>query len=177
MSCDLTAGRAELCKDQVGGLKAMYLINYADITSVTLDADEQIDAITGATTINAFKYELKGQNNLEQTVSTSRDHGTTTVEQTLTAVLKSQNTTTHKELKMLSYGRPRVIVEDYNGNYFFMGQENGCELTTMAISTGTAMADLSGYTLTLSAMERTPAPFMDASDEAGLEALGLTIVD
>ncbi len=176
MSCDLTAGRAELCKDQVGGLKAMYLINYADITSVALDSDEQIDTITGATTINAFKYELKGQNNLEQTVTTSRDNGTTAVEQTLTAVLKSQNTTTHKELKMLSYGRPRVIVEDYNGNYFFMGEEHGCELTTMAISTGTAMADLSGYTLTLSAMERTPAPFMDASDEDGLVSLGLTIV-
>lgn len=176
MSCDLTAGRAELCKDQVGGLKAMYLINYQDVTSVTLDADLQVSAITGATTINAFKYELKGQNNLEQTVTTSRDNGTTAVEQTLTAVLKSQNTTTHKELKMLSYGRPRVIVEDYNGNYFFMGEEHGCELTTMAISTGTSMADLSGYTLTLSAMERTPAPFMDASDETGLEALGLTIV-
>ena len=77
---------------------------------------------------------------------------------------------------MLSYGRPRVIVEDYNGNYFFMGEENGVELATMAISTGTSMADLTGYSLTLSAMERTPAPFMDATDEAGLVTLGFTIV-
>lgn len=176
MSCDLTAGRAELCKDQVGGLRRMYLVNYADITSVTLDSEERVSGITGAATINAFRYELKGQNNLEQTVTTSRDNGTTAVEQTLTAVLKSQNATTHKELKMLSYGRPRVIVEDYNGNYFFMGEEHGVELATMAISTGTTMADLTGYSLTLSAMERTPAPFMDATDEAGLVTLGLTIV-
>ena len=36
MACDIAKGRLEECKDQVGGLKAVYFINYqialADIT-------------------------------------------------------------------------------------------------------------------------------------------------
>ena len=42
--------------------------------------------------------------------------------------------------------RPHVAVEDYNGNVFIMGLENGAEVTGGTIVTGAAMADLSGYT-------------------------------
>ena len=66
----------------------------------------------------------------------------------------------HKELKMLAYGRPQVIVEDYNGNLFFAGLEHGVDVTGGTIVTGAAMSDLSGYTLTLTGMEREPANFL-----------------
>lgn len=179
MACDLTAGRIEPCKDAVGGLKAMYLINYdevADYTYDVTDTDMIATFVASALTINAYKYELKGANVLDQTVTSSRDNGTTFVEQSLTAVLKKQDVATHKEIKLLSYGRPRIVVEDYNGNYFLMGLEHGVELTTAAISSGTAMGDLNGYTLTLVGMEKIPANFIDASSEADLATAGLTIV-
>ena len=59
MSCDIGLGRAVKCKDQVGGLSAVYLINYDDVTGYTF-TDDVIDTVTGAATINAYKYELKG---------------------------------------------------------------------------------------------------------------------
>ena len=179
MACDLTAGRTEPCKDAVGGLKAMYFVNYdevADYTYDVTDTDMIATFVASGATINAYKYELKGSNVLDQTVTSSRENGTTFVEQSLTAVLKKQDVTTHKEIKLLSYGRPRVAVEDYNGNFFWMGLEHGVELTTAAISSGTAMGDLSGYTLTLVGMEKIPANFIDASSEADLVTAGLTIV-
>jgi len=179
MACDLTAGRTEPCKDAVGGLKNMYLINYdevADYIYDLTDTDEIATFVASSLTINAYKYELKGANVLDQTVTSSRDNGTTFVEQSLTVVLKKQDVATHKEIKLLSYGRPRVVVEDYNGNYFLMGLEHGVELTTAAISSGTAMGDLSGYTLTLVGMEKIPANFIDASSEADLATAGLTVV-
>ena len=60
MACDLTLGRAELCKDSVGGLKNIYFVNYDDITSYTYDVTDTdlIATIVGAATINAYKYEL-----------------------------------------------------------------------------------------------------------------------
>jgi len=178
MACDLTAGRNEPCKDAVGGLKNIYFSNYEEIDGYTYDVTDtdMIATVTGAATINAYKYELKGANVFDQTVTSSRDNGTTFVEQTLTVILKKQDVATHKEIKLLSYGRPRVIVEDYNGNYFLMGLEHGAEVTTAAISSGTAMADLNGYTLTLVAMERIPANFIDASSEADLATVGFTVV-
>ena len=40
MSCDISRGRLEPCKDSVGGLNAVYFINKGDIRSfyVTYDA-------------------------------------------------------------------------------------------------------------------------------------------
>lgn len=178
MACDLTAGRAEICKDSQGGLKNIYFTNYDDITGYTYDVTntDVITDVTGAATINAFKYELKGANVLEETVTSSRENGTTYTEQSLTVVLKKVDIATHNEMKLLSYGRPRVIIEDYNGNFRLAGLEHGMELETMAISSGTAMADLNGYTLTLKGMEAIPANFIDASNEAGLVTAGWTIV-
>jgi len=178
MACDLTAGRAEICKDSVGGLKNIYFTNYDEIDGYTYDVTntDVIATAFGAATINAFKYELKGANVLDETVTSSRDNGTTFTEQALTVVLKKVDITTHQEMKLLSYGRPRAIIEDYNGNFRLLGLEHGLELETMVISSGTVMADLNGYTLTLKGMEKIPANFIDTANEAGLLAVGFTVV-
>ena len=178
MACDLTIGRIEPCKQQVGGLKNLYFVDYADITSYTYDGSstDLIATVVGVATINAYKYELKGANTFDQNLTSSRENGTNFVEQNLTVILKKQDIATHKELKLLSQGRPRVVVEDYNGNYFLCGLEHGCEVQTIAISSGAAMGDLSGYTLTLQAMEKIPANFIDAANEAALATVGLTVV-
>ena len=85
MACDLTAGRAEICKDSVGGLKNIYFTNYDEIEGYTYDVTntDVIATAFGAATINAFKYELKGANVLDETVTSSRDNGTTFTEQAL----------------------------------------------------------------------------------------------
>jgi hypothetical protein len=178
MACDLTLGRTEVCKDTVGGLKALYLVNYDDITSYTYDvtSTDLIATIVGGVTINAYKYELKGTNTFDTTITTSRENGTSYAESTLSVVLKKQDIATHKEIKLLSYGRPRVVVEFNNGDFQLMGLEHGAELTTAAISSGTALGDLNGYTLTMVAMEKIPPNFIDSANEAGLLAVGLTVV-
>ena len=159
MSCTLTLGRKEPCKDTVGGLKAVYFTDFGDYGTVT-ETDDEITDMTG--TFVAFKYELKGNSSFEQAITSSRENGTTFVEQTLTLTLKKLTKEDNKELKLLAYGRPHVAVEDYNGNVFMMGLEHGAEVTGGTISTGAAMGDLSGYTLTMAATELAPANFMDS---------------
>ena len=158
MACtSLSAGRLEVCKDTVGGLAAVYFINFED-------AEFTVDSSTGLATVdggvpNAYKYDLRGTSTFEQNLQTSRENGTTFVEQTLTVSLKKQDSTTNKEVKLLAYGRPKVLIEDNNGNLFVMGHEYGAELTTAATSTGAAMADKSGYEMTFVASEKVLAPF------------------
>lgn len=162
MACNIAYGRLEPCKDSVGGLKAIYISNfdafdYADITFGGTDGE--VSAIAG--TPSAYKYELRGNSSFEQNIVSSRENGTTTYEQVLSLTLKKLTPKTHKELKLLVSGRPKVFVEDNNGNIFLAGAEFGLDVTAGTIVSGGAMGDLSGYTLTLNGMESAPAEFLD----------------
>lgn len=178
MACDLTKGRKEPCKDVVGGLRAIYFVDYGDLGTVT-QTDDEITDLSG--TFYAYKYELKGGSSFEQSISSSRDNGTTFFEQTLNLTLKKLSKEDHKEIKLLAFGRPHVAVEDYNGNVFIMGLEHGADVSGGTIVTGTAMGDLSGYTLTLSSMEVKPANFVDSPTAsnpfAGMTSATPTIVE
>tara|TARA_B110000305_G_C19458547_1_gene652602 strand:+ start:3954 stop:4529 length:576 start_codon:yes stop_codon:yes gene_type:complete len=166
MACDLTRGRKEPCKDVVGGLKNVYFVDFGDLGTVTLTADE-ITNLTGTSgDLTAYKYELKGSSSLEQTVTSSRENGTVFFEQTLNLSLHKLTKEDNAELKLLAYGRPHIAVEDYNGNVMMVGTEHGADCSGGTIVTGAAMGDMSGYTLTFAAQEKAPANFMnsDTSD-------------
>ena len=172
MACDLALGRIEPCKDSVGGLKNLYFVNYGDLGAITYDVTntDVIDAVAG--TPDAYKYEIKGASSFTQNIQSSRDTGTTAFEQVIEVTLKKLTIADHKELKILAFGRPHVIIEDNNGNYFLAGLEHGADVTGGTIVTGTAMSDLSGYTLTLTGMEKAPANFLGDTPAA----VGFTVV-
>ena len=176
MACDLSRGRIEPCKDSVGGINAVYFINFGDANldvefNVTdTDVIEQLGST--ASDVSAYKYDLKGASSYEETITSSRDTGTTFFEQTLSLTLKGLTKEDHKEIKMLAWGHPHILIEDQNGNIFVAGLENGMEVTGGTIVTGMAMGDLSGYTLTFTGMEKVPANFLGAD----LVTAGVTIV-
>jgi len=169
MACDIANGRAEVCKDAVGGIDAIYFINYGiesgDITYDVTNTDV-IDAVTGVTSI--YKYELKGNNTMSQVITPSRENGTTVVEQTITAELKKQDITTHKNVKLMAYGRPHVIVKTRNNQYYLCGLNWGMELTTASVENGVALGDFTGYKLTLVGQEKLLANLIDVTSDAAL---------
>lgn len=162
MPCDISLGRAEQCKNSIGGLRAVYFINWGDATTVTYSAtagqEDVITALGGTPT--GYKYELKGSSTFEQTVTSSRENGTTFVDQKLSLSLKKLSIADNKQLKLLAYGRPQIIVEDNNGNFFMAGLTKGMDLVTATISSGAAMADMSGYKMEFQGMEPVPANFI-----------------
>jgi hypothetical protein len=160
MACDLTTGRAVPCKDVVGGIYAVYFVDFGDLGTVTLTNDEVTD-ISG--TFSAYQYLVKGNSSFEQAFNSSRENGTTFFTQTLNLTLTKLTKEDNKELKLLAYGRPYVVVEDYNGNAFLMGKNYGAEVTGGTIVTGAAMGDLSGYTLTMEGQEQLPANFINGA--------------
>ena len=82
--------------------------------------------------------------------------------QTGTIALKKQDAATQKALKLLSYGRPHILIEDYNGNFRLAGAQNGVEVS-VGTATGGAMGDLNGYNITFEGKEKEPAYFVDSA--------------
>lgn len=160
MACDITSGRTLPCKDGIGGIKNVYFANYGGI-SVTEEADDSVlaTAFAGDT---FYKYDINnGASSLTQNIQSNRENGTTAFEQVLELTLPRLSKEDNYEIKLIAFGRPHIVVEDYNSNFWFVGKENGADVTGGSIVTGAAMGDLAGYTLTLTAMERKPANFID----------------
>jgi len=161
MPCDfISASRLEPCKDQVGGLKAVYFIDFEDSSlSIAYDAtdDYAIEELGASAAVTAYKYDLRGTSSFTQNITGSRDDGTTTVEQVLELSLKKLTQVDHNQLRLLMFNRPHVVVEDNNGNYQLAGLEYGCDVTGGTVVTGSNMSEFTGYTITLTGMEKNPA--------------------
>jgi len=165
MACDITKGRLDTpCKTGIGGVKAFYFLNY---TSSIYKQFTKVDGLvtelqaTPTTPLDLYKYELRSTgHNLEDANENSEETGTSFVTSTFTAILKQIGATTRDELQLASFGRPHVIAEDYNGNFLLVGIENGCTVSVNQV-TGSAMGELSGYNLTITAQEREMSYLID----------------
>lgn len=170
MACNLTQGRAEPCKESVGGLQGAYFINYTT-GSFTKDANGLVTDLPAGTTV--YYYELKGTSAYTETVNSSRENGTTFFNQELTLNLKKLTNEMTTQLKLMAYGRPQVIVWTMNGEALLVGEKEGADVTAGTIQTGAALGDLYGYSVTLTGQERLPAAFLSGSTDSNPFA-GLT---
>jgi hypothetical protein len=171
MACTITKGRTEPCKDSVGGIQAVYFIDFGTLGTPTYDTSSDEITAFSETSITAFKYVVKGNSSLEQTITASRENGTTFYDQIVNLTLKKLSPQSHNELALIAVARPHVIVEDNNGNAFMVGLEYGADANGGTVVTGAAMGDLSGYTLTLQGMEKKPANFL----QGGVSGVGITV--
>lgn len=92
-----------------------------------MDATTKEATITGSPTF--YAYDVKGNSSLETTVTSSRENGTTFYTQTLNLTLTFLDAQTQNELQTLATARPYIVVQDYYGNNFLCGFENGMECT------------------------------------------------
>jgi hypothetical protein len=163
MACDLTAGRQEVCKESVGGLQGVYFINYTtgSFTDNGDNSGNEITALPSGTI--AYYYELKGTSAYTETVNSSRENGTTFFSQELSLNLKKLTNEMTKELKLLAYGRPQIIVHTNAGDALLVGRLHGADLTAGTIGTGGALGDLYGYSITMTGEEPKPANFISGS--------------
>ena len=162
MACEnLSKGRLNPCKT-VGGLKNIYFVNFdsAIYGAMTLDADEQITAFGSA--LSLLKYELRGAQSMDESNENNADSGSSFWASSGTITLKSQDIATRKELKLMSYGRPLVFTEDFNGSFKLYGAQNGCDVS-VGTASGGAMGDFNGYNLTIASSEKEPSFFVDST--------------
>jgi hypothetical protein len=160
MSCNLSAGRNEVCKDSIGGLQGVYFMNFTT-GSFTKNGNGEITAFPSGSTV--YYYELKGTSAYTETVNTSRENGTTFFSQELVLNLKKLTNEMTTQLKLMAFGRPKIVIWTQNGDALLVGEKEGADMTAGTISTGGALGDLYGYSATFTGQEQLPAAFISGS--------------
>lgn len=160
MACDLTMGRARMCKSSLGGNAVLYLFNYIE-DPFTVAAGVCTAMNVGLTA--CFEYPLEGDlNTLVESMVGDRNSGTGVNTQTLTVSLKQINAATSAEMNLLAKGYPMAVVKDRNGIYHAVGIDDGIDFTVEQ-NTGGVKSDFNGYTLTGVATTDGLSPKLDSA--------------
>ena len=133
----------------MGGLRSVYLANFADVDSLTVTSSV-VTAITMVSSKKFYKYEfVRNTASMSSNYSVNAENGTTYVETDLLMVFNRMDTTKRLEIVALAQGELVAIVEDNNGNMWYLGHDEPLTLNAGDGLTGTARADRNGYSVTL----------------------------
>jgi hypothetical protein len=152
MACLITiAGITLDCESSLGGIKQVWITQYDNVKSVTVDDEtNQISAITIEADAKWYNYQFrKGTGSLTSTLNVDETAGTNYVSNELALVFTKMETKKRIEIAALSIGQLVVVVEDSNGKYWFLGKDDYVSASAGTGVTGTAKGDQNAYTLTL----------------------------
>lgn len=161
MACDITSGFSLACRDNVGGIKNIYILS-GSVSSVTASAGA-ISDIDGSGVF--YKFELpRNVGDFTETPNPSLENGTIFYTQTVNAAFHKLQASIRNQVKVLAQNPAlKIVVETNNGTddnvgqFFYIGETRGATLTAGSGTSGTAFGDANQYALTFEATEPNPA--------------------
>jgi hypothetical protein len=156
MSCLTTGGLQILCKEAIGGIKAIYLGDYATFKNSAGIEDNLVETITA--TGSVYEFELpKHTGSFTEEAAISIENGTVYYTQTIVAMFHGMTSARAFELQNIAKGRNVLWVLDNNDNLWMCGNKDGVEVTAFTTASGTSKGDMSGYTITFTGEEKDKA--------------------
>lgn len=162
MACvSVTLNGIPLDCGNVGGLKAIYIVDVLDVTGVTVTSGA-VTAIGMASGKKFKKFDFrKGNANFTSTSTRNDANGTVFVDTSLTANFNYMETAKRTEMVNLTKANTYVIAKDNNGKNWFIGYDSYAGGAVNA-NTGAQYGDANNYVLTLTS--QTPELPMEVSD-------------
>lgn len=177
MACALTQGYNLDCREGIGGVKEVYIIELANVTAMT-EVSGVITAITKATGKRFWKYQLVRETaNATETGNGNEQNGTFFVSQQVQIVLNKRQASVRNEIMLLAKNNLIIIAVDnavpgQTQKAWLYGKTQGLILAQLTGETGTAWGDRNGYSLPFTGNEPELAPEVQASLLADLETPG-----
>lgn len=151
MACSIVLkGIPFSCEKNLGGVKALYIADYGNITDVSVDNTTQmITAITGGD--GKFHLYLPAKNSASLTKTLTKDEAAGTLYYTNEVTAQFNRMTTEKRIEMdnLVNGQLAVIVLDLNGVYWYLGYDDYVTASAQTGQTGQNRSDGNFYSITL----------------------------
>lgn len=139
------------CKDHMGGIKCVWLIDESAVSAVTLNENKtEISAITLATdaSFKAYKFR-KGTANMVSNATSDEANGTFSVQTDIALQFTKMETAKRTEIMAMCLGNMKGVVLDNNGKYWFVGMDQPISASAASGESGTAFTDFGGYKVTL----------------------------
>lgn len=170
MACSLTRGYSLGCRDSMGGIKSVYLIEFDNVSGITQSAGTAT-AIAKANGGRFWKYVLqRSTGEWMEEYQDNIQNGTSYQKQTLSFPLNGLSAATSQEIKLLAQNRLIAVVESQEPTpkYWLLGEQNGLMREGGKSGSGTAPGDRSGYELTFTGEESRMAIEVTSGIIAGL---------
>ena len=163
MSCNLTSGITLGCRDNVGGLKTLWITDYCNIASITQSTGDTITQISGSGEFYCFEL-IRTSSQHTETVNASLENGTVFYQGEVVTYFSKLEQSKRNILKTLAQSqRLALVIEDNNGSYFYLGQTYGCFISAGTSVTGKALGDQNGYNMTFQYLEPNPMNELNGS--------------
>jgi hypothetical protein len=149
-------------KNNVGGIKAVFIANHAEVTGTTLETGsvytgstvEQVVSIAMATGKKFWKFDtVKETSSFTQSTTANIQNGTLSFVPTVSLIFNKLDAASRNIIQMLALSLMDVIVLDSNDKLWYLGRVNGMDLTAAEMGSGVAQGDRNGSTLTLTGAE------------------------
>ena len=150
MACTQTlSGLARDCDPNRGGIIAVYIANFDDVTAITVTSG-QVSGITMDTGKKFKEYAFpKNTGSLTSTYTIDPASGVRYVTSDLVLQFNRMETTKRTEITALALSDLRVICKDANGVFWLLGFDEPVNASQSDGQTGTARSDANRYTITL----------------------------
>ena len=179
MACNLSSGFSLGCRDNVGGIKNVYILS-GSVSSVTA-ASGAISDISGTGVF--YKFELpRNVGSWTETPTPSLENGTVFYSQVTELAMHKLQASIRNQVKVLTQNPDlKIVVETNNGvddnvgQFFYVGRYRGSTVTGGTGGTGTALGDANSYALTFEAQEPFPAEEVTTSGALTDALTGITV--
>ena len=147
MACLQTlAGIASDCSTSMGGVKKVYIADYS-AKAATITSGE-VSEFSASTQWHEY-YIRKNTSSFTSTLNVDPANGVNYVSTELSLVFTKMDTAKRIEMSALVVADVMCVVEDANGNRWFLGYNEPVTASAGTGETGTAKTDGNKYTLTL----------------------------
>jgi hypothetical protein len=154
MSCAIDTGYTRSCRNEIGGIRNVYITELANKNTISPSTGE-ITSFTLNSGKRFWKYELEiGVGTASDDPKPNAPNGTFYFEQNVSFTLPKRSVALSNAMKNLAVNDLMIIVETNKSEYYLMGQENGMKMADGSTGPfGTAFADMNGYNLVFQGME------------------------
>jgi hypothetical protein len=178
MPCAITSGYTIDCRENVGGIQAIWLISNANLydasgNSRVTDSSGTVTAMTKATGTRFYKFEVpRGTAVASTNMTGSLENGTIFFTHELTFPINSRTATVRNIITTLAKNRLTFVTLEMDGVYRMYGKGYGLFMDSTTNSSGTAPGDRNGAELKFSSMEIEDFLVVSSSVAANLEVAG-----
>lgn len=178
MACAITGGYSITCRESVGGVETIYLIENSALydasgNSRVAETSGTITSLTKSTGKRFWKFEVpRGTANASNGITSSIENGTFFFTHSVSFPINDRSATTRNIVTTLAKNRLTFVCVEGDGTARMYGRLFGLQLETTEAGSGTALADRNGYVLTFSSQEREDFLVVPSNIVAQLETAG-----